>query len=160
MFKGVLAFAIFSAVLCAQSDTASLSGTVTDPSGLGVVGAEVTLRNTATFGRRVTVTDIQGLYHFSLLVPGQYDLTVMAKGFVEHHDTQFSLQVAQAGRLNVELVVGATVETIQVAMGVSILNTDTAAQGTVIGHEKIASLPLNGRQFLQLALLVPGANPG
>src|ERR1700687_5034826 len=136
MFKGVLAFVIFSGALWAQSDTASLSGTVTDPSGAGVVDAEVTLRNIATFSRRVTLTDIQGLYHCSALVPGQYELTVMAKGFAKHQDTQFSLLVAQAGRLDVELRAGSITETIVVETNISMLNADSVSQGTVIGHEK------------------------
>src|ERR1700694_4027859 len=160
MYKGLLALVVFSAVLWAQSDTASLSGTITDPSGSGVVGAEITLRNISTGSRRVGLTDIQGSYHFSLLVPGQYEITANAKGFVEHHDTELSLQVAQAARLDVQLRVGSTTERVEVVMGVSPLNTENVSQGTVIGTEKIESLPLNGRQFLQLALLVPGANPG
>jgi hypothetical protein len=100
------------------------------------------------------------LYHFSALVPGQYELTIVAKGFATHHDADFSLQVAQTGRLDIDLRVGASTDRIEVATNISMLNTDNVAEGTVIGHEKIASLPLNGRQFLQLALLVPGANPG
>jgi hypothetical protein len=160
MYKGLLAFVVFSAVLWAQSDTASLSGTITDPSGSGVVGAEITLRNISTGSRRISLTDIQGSYHFSLLVPGQYEITANAKGFVEHHDTELSLQVAQAARLDLQLRVGSTTERVEVVLGVSPLNTENVSQGTVIGNEKIESLPLNGRQFLQLALLVPGANPG
>ena len=77
-----------------------------------------------------------------------------------HKDSQISLQVAQSGRLDIQLQIGPTTEAIEVKTTVSPLNTDTVAQGTVISQEKIVSLPLNGRQFLQLALLVPGANPG
>src|SRR6185503_721036 len=62
--------------------------------------------------------------------------------------------------IDVEMQVGSTTESVQVQETVSALNTETVAQGTIISQEKLPSLPLNGRQFLQLVLLVPGANPG
>ena len=70
MLKGVCVLGLFSALLFGQSDTASLSGSVTDPSGAAVTGAKVSLRNLSTGSRRLTVSDVQGTYHFSLLVPG------------------------------------------------------------------------------------------
>src|SRR5215470_7935332 len=87
---------LFAGLLFAQSDTASLSGNVTDPSGASVVAAKVSLRNLSTASRRLTVTDIQGAYHFSLLVPGPYEITVDAAGFTPHKDDQIALQVAQS----------------------------------------------------------------
>src|SRR5439155_6751843 len=81
-------------------------------------------------------------------------------GFTQHKDDQIGLQVAQSGHLDIQLQIGQTAEAIEVKTAISPLTTDTVAQGTVISQEKIVSLPLNGRQFLQLALLVPGANPG
>jgi hypothetical protein len=160
MTKCCLLFVVCAAFLFAQSDTASLSGNVSDPSGASVVGAKVSLRNLSTGSRRLTVSDIQGAYHFSLLVPGPYEITVEAAGFSQHRDDQLALQVAQSGRLNIQLQVGSATESVEVKTTISPLNTDTVAQGTVVSQEKIVSLPLNGRQFLQLALLVPGANPG
>src|SRR5213594_1466297 len=103
MLKGVCGFALFSALMFGQSDTASLSGTVTDPSGAAVSGAKVSLRNLSTGSRRLTVTDVQGAYHFSLLVPGPYAITVEAQGFSQHSDDQLALQVAQAGHLDIRL---------------------------------------------------------
>src|SRR5262249_40637774 len=78
----------------------------------------------------------------------------------QYHSEQIVLNVAQAARLDVRMEVGSNTEIIEVRTPMLLLNAETAAQGTVIGEEKIASLPLNGRQFLQLALLVPGANAG
>src|ERR1041385_876785 len=160
MLKGLCVFALFSALMFGQSDTASLSGTVTDPSGAAVSGAKVSLRNLSTGSRRLTVSDVQGAYHFSLLVPGPYEIVIDSSGFTQHKDDQIALQVAQSGHLDIQLQIGQTAETIEVKTAISPLTTDTVAQGTVISQEKIVSLPLNGRQFLQLALLVPGANPG
>ena len=133
---------------------------VTDPSGAAVTGAKVSLRNLSTGSRRLTVSDVQGTYHFSLLVPGPYEITVESSGFTQHKDDQVALQVAQTGHLDIQLQIGQTSRSHRSQDHVSPLNTDTVAQGTVISQEKIVSLPLNGRQFLQLALLVPGANPG
>ncbi len=143
-----------------QSDTASLSGAVTDPGAAVIPNAKVVLRNVATQSQRNAVTDIEGLYHFSLLVPGTYDITVDAAGMKQYHNPNLTLSVAQAGRLDVALEVGNNKEVVEVAIPALLLNAETASQGTVIDQEKIKSLPLNGRQFLQLALLVPGANGG
>jgi Carboxypeptidase regulatory-like domain/TonB dependent receptor-like, beta-barrel len=144
----------------AQSDTTSLSGAVTDPGAAAVVGAKVTLSNIATRSQRTVLSDIQGLYHFSLLIPGTYEISAEAPGMKRYHAQDLALKVAQPGRLDIRLEVGDTMEIVDVSTPVLLLNADTAAQGTVIREEKIKSLPLNGRQFLQLALLVPGANGG
>src|SRR5262249_40380523 len=69
-------------------------------------------------------------------------------------------QVAQQSQLNIALQIGSTTESVQVEAAVSMLNTESVAQGTTVSQEKIVSLPLNGRQFIQLAMLVPGANGG
>jgi len=151
---------LLSSFLFGQSDTTSLTGTITDPSGASVASAKVSLRNLSTGSRRLTVSDVQGAYHFSLLVPGPYEITVDSSGFTQHKDDQIALQVAQSGHLDIQLQIGSSAEAIEVKTTISPLNADTVAQGTVISQEKIVSLPLNGRQFLQLALLVPGANPG
>ncbi len=146
--------------LCAQSDFTSLSGTVADPSPAAVRDARVTLRNLATGAVRETRSDESGFYQFTLLAPGTYEIAVEAPGFQLFRDTGVTLKVAQPARLDVELLLGHTSQSVTVTGTVSALVADTAAQGTVIGQEKIAALPLNGRQFLQLALLAPGANPG
>jgi hypothetical protein len=144
----------------AQSDTASLSGTVTDPGAAVIPGAKVTLRNMATRNQRTVLSDIQGVYHFSLLIPGAYEISVEAAGMKQYHAQDIALNVAQPGRVDVQMEVGNNMEVVEVRAPALLLNADTAAQGTVIREEKIVSLPLNGRQFLQLALLVPGANFG
>jgi hypothetical protein len=160
MMRSALLLLLLPILLLAQSDTASLTGQVTDPSGAAVVGAKITLQNHSTGSRRVAVSDILGAYRFSLLVPGPYEITVEAEGFMQYRDNQVVLQVAQTARLDVPLQIGRSTESVEVQTTVSMLNTETVAQGTVVGEEKISSLPLNGRQFMQLTLLVPGANSG
>jgi len=158
--KKLLVLALTSFAAFAQSDTASLSGAITDPGAAAVPGAKITLRNLATQSRRMVISDIQGLYHFSLLIPGVYDISIDATGLKQYHNPDLTLNVAQSARLDVQLELGSNTEVVTVTTQVVLLNAETAAQGTVIGEEKIKSLPLNGRQFLQLALLVPGANFG
>src|SRR4051794_20616076 len=158
--KRLLLLACFSAVTYAQSDTASLSGAITDAQAAAVAGGKITLRNLATRSQRTALTDIQGLYRFSLLIPGTYEITIDSPGMKQYHNQELVLNVAQAGRLDVRLDIGSNTEIVEVRTPQLLLNKETAAQGTVIGEEKIVSLPLNGRQFLQLTLLVPGANSG
>jgi len=158
--KKLLLAVLLCAVAHSQSDTASLSGAVTDASATAIPAAKITLLNVATRGQRSAVTDIQGLYRFSLLIPGVYEITIDAPGMKQYHNADVALNVAQTARLDVHLEVGSNVEVVEVRTPALLLNAETAAQGTVIDQEKIVSLPLNGRQFLQLALLVPGANSG
>ncbi len=148
------------AAIQGQSDTAVLFGVVTDPSQASIPNARVVARDVATGATRELVTDTKGLYYFTLLPPGSYEVEVTANGFKTYVNNSVKVRVADVARLNIPLEVGATNEHVQVAAEVSVLNTENAAQGAVISQEKIPSLPLNGRQFLQLVLLAPGTNPG
>jgi hypothetical protein len=144
----------------AQSDSSSISGEVTDAGGGAVAGAKVTLRNSATGAQRTSRTDAGGRYQMTLLPPGLYQATAEAPGFRTFIDDGVRLQVALPALLNMRLEVGQVTESVQVTGTASLLNTESASQGTVITEEKIVFLPLNGRQFIQLALLVPGSNGG
>src|SRR5215468_3083828 len=158
--KKILPLLFLAGYAYAQSDTASLSGSVTDPGGAVIPGAKVTLRNMATRSQRTVLSDIQGIYHFNLLIPGSYEISAEAPGMKQFHAQDIALNVAQPGRADIHMEIGNTMEVVEVSAPVLLLNADTAAQGTVIKEDKIVSLPLNGRQFLQLALLVPGADGG
>jgi hypothetical protein len=151
---------LWAALLRAQTDTSSLAGQVTDPANATVSSASIHLRNLATGAVRVTTSNVEGRYQFSLLAPGEYELTAEAPGFKKFVDSAVHIQVALAAQLNVALQLGSTTESVQVEGSISMLNTESVTQGTVISQEKIASLPLNGRQFIQLALLVPGTTGG
>ena len=152
--------AVVSGITFAQSDSAVLFGLVTDPSGSSIRSAKLHLKNSGTGAVHEYITDDRGLFYFTLLPPGAYHVTVEAPGFKQFQDTNIHVQVAQVGRLDIQLEIGSTKETMSVSEATSTLNSETVSQGTVVGSEKIPALPLNGRQFIQLALLVPGANPG
>lgn len=151
---------LFLTPLAAQTDAGSISGTVTDPSGGAISGATLTLENTDTAAVRRTESQSNGYYKFNLVPPGRYTLRIEAPGFNPFFDQQVKVSVATEVLLKASITVGSTAERIEVNGSASLLNTESAATGTVISEEKIVSLPLNGRQFIQLALLVPGANAG
>lgn len=157
VFSCLLAFAI---CLLAQSDTASLAGIARDATGSPVPEAAVSLTNNGTGLSRSQVTDAAGRFLFALMPPGEYTLTVEAPGFRAFRDEGVRLRVALPAQVTVDLAVGDITESVQVTSSVTPLVTDSVAQGTVISEETVRALPLNGRQFIALALLVPGANPG
>ncbi len=151
---------LFTPSAWAQTDTAVLQGRVKDPAGLATANAEITLTAQATGAVRSTRSNEGGAYRFDLVPPGDYSMHVAAPGFRAFDATGLHLQVALSSSFDVTLAVGAVTDAIQVTADVSNLETATAAQGTVISAEKVKALPLNGRQFLQLALLSPGTNSG
>jgi hypothetical protein len=151
---------LFAALLSAQTDTAALFGLVRDSSGGSIESSMVRLLNHATGAVREQSTDAKGFFLFEVLPPGEYEITVEAAGFKHFRDSKVRVQVAQIERLNVQLEIGSASEFIEVQDTVSPLNSETVSQGAIIGEQKIVQLPLNGRQFIQLALLVPGASAG
>jgi hypothetical protein len=137
-----------------------LEGRITNPQGGAVAGAEIHLKNQATGAERTVQSDASGAYHFTLIQPGRYDVEVAATGFQTFHDVGVQVDVAAPASLGIQLPVGTVSEQVEVVGVVSLLNTESAALGTVIGEEKILSLPLNGRQFIDLALLSPNVTIG
>ncbi len=133
---------------------------MTDPQGGAVAGAQLRLTNQSTGAERKTNSSDGGSYSFTLIPPGKYTVEAGAAGFRTYHDTGVQVDVAAPARLDIVFQVGAVTETVEVTSEVSLLNTESAAQGTVVGEEKIQSLPLNGRQFIDLALLSPNVTIG
>jgi hypothetical protein len=136
--------------------TASLSGTVTDPSGAVVPGAQVTVHSLATGLDRVVKTDSAGIYVVPSLVPGNYSVQVSATGFGPYKLEKMSLLVDQAATANVRLVVSSAGETVQVNSAAEQIESQTITVGQVIDNTAVQELPLNGRHFLDLTVLTPG----
>jgi hypothetical protein len=143
-----------------QSDTGVLFGVISDPAARTVMGARVKLHHKSTGAAREYITDERGVYFFTFLPPGNYSVEFQADGFKQYQDTDVTVRVAQVTRLDVEMAIGSVKEVLDVTGASRVLNAESVSQGTIVGQEKITALPLNGRQFIQLALLVPGANPG
>jgi hypothetical protein len=143
--------------LWAQAPTGQITGTVTDPSGAVVAGANVALTNTATNTRRETAANQNGIFTLAALPPGVYNLEVDAKGFPKQVREGIELQVGQVALIDFTLQLGNVAETVEVAGGAPVLQAETAELGTVIENRRIVELPLNGRNYLQLVSLTPGA---
>jgi len=143
----------------AQADKASIVGTVTDPTGAVMAGATVRATALATNQERTTASNDAGNYEFPFLPAGDYKLRVESSGFQAVDVKAFTIQVGQAARIDVSLKPGQVSERVEVSASSLGLQTESASVGTVIDNTKIIQLPLNGRSFIQLALLTPGVNP-
>ena len=160
--KAALCAAIaFSLLPCnAQQTTATLLGTITDTSGASVSGVVVKATNLATSFAREGISDASGAYSIRSLPAGAYRVTASRPGFQMQRIDNIVLQVEQSARVDIGLQVGNVSETVNVSASGAVLQTENATVGTVIDSAKIVDLPLNGRNFIQLAQLIPGVNPG
>lgn len=155
---------IFSAspiVFSQQAANATLTGTITDPHGAVVSGVSVTATQKATGVKRETVSNDDGLYVLSNLAPGDYELRIEARGFTTKvSKTLVSLKVGETVTLNVPLEVGVSESVVVdlVPQRQLIDNSNSLIDG-IIESREVESLPLNGRNFLELALLIPGNAP-
>ena len=143
-----------------QAGTATLTGTVSDPTGAAVQGAKVVAREAVTGFARETLANQTGNYNLPGLRPGSYDVTVEVAGFRRHTTREFRVEVDQMARLDIRLELGQITEQVEVTGTQQLLHTESATLGAVIDRKKIFELPLNGQSFVQLALLVPGVNTG
>jgi hypothetical protein len=140
----------------AQVAGATLSGTVTDPSGSAIVGAQVSILNRATGVERAVVTDSTGFYSVPNLLPGQYDVTVGASGFSSTKQSDIELTVGAQQVLNVPLRIGEATQTLQVeGLAAQVQLGSSVVSGEVEGTT-VRELPLNGRDWASLATLEPG----
>jgi hypothetical protein len=153
----------FAVVLCfitsaafPQTELATLTGSVIDPSGAVLKDATVTVTNEATNVSASTVSNETGRYTIPSLRPGTYSITATLAGFKKYVQNGVTLQVNQTARLDIPLTIGQVSEQVTVSAEASLLETETSSRGAVIDQRKIVELPLNGRDYNQLALLSPG----
>ena len=142
----------------AQSVRGSVGGTVADASQKPLTGATITLIDDATNKARTAESDARGDFLVTGVAPGSYQLTVEKAGY-RKYVLPLTLALNQELRADVPLLAGNRTEAIVVTATRSMLKTDSAALGTVIENRSITGLPLDGRNFYELALLVPGAAP-
>jgi hypothetical protein len=153
----LIVFALVPRIADAQGSTATLTGLVRDAQNLPVPGATVTVTGTESDFSRASATTGEGVFDFPGLLPGDYRVTVDLTGF-EKQQLQVRLEVNQRVRMDVVLRTGGLSQQVEVVQTVPLLHTSDAGVGEVIDQRQVAELPLNGRQFLELALLVPGAH--
>jgi hypothetical protein len=152
----VVLFATTAVAAFGQS-SASLSGTVSDPTGAVVPGAHVTVHSLATGADRAVDTDGAGLYAVPALQPGDYSVKVTATGFSTDNVPKVTLNVDSKVSLNLKLAVASAGVTVQVeGQAANQIQTSTITVGQVIDNRQVQELPLNGRHFLDLTVLTPG----
>ncbi len=140
----------------AQFENASVLGTVRDSSGAAVVQGTVTLRNRNTGVTTTTATNGSGEYEFPDVKIGQYELKAEAPGFSTTTTNPFQVQVGARQRVDLRLAVSGAEQSVTVTAAAALLETDSSDRGQVIGTGPVVNLPLNGRAYADLALLVPG----
>ena len=156
MLCGILSLAM----LYGQSEMASVTGVITDSAAAVMPGVSVTIRNIDTNEPRTISTNAEGYYTITNLPPGSYELTAERAGFRKYQQTKIVLEVGQTLRMDIKLELGSVSETVSVQASVAALNTENGSiKGDVIVHEEIQDLPMNGRDFTELSLLVPGVVP-
>ncbi|HEX6908264.1 MAG TPA: TonB-dependent receptor, partial [Terriglobales bacterium] len=155
----LLATLSLAAGLWAQKDTGTIAGTVTDPSGAVVAGAKVVVKDVDRGGVFTAQTSQSGEYVASPLMVGHYTVTVEHSGFKRAISQPVSLDVQQRAVVNIKLQLGQASESVEVTGAAPLLETQTSELGQVVNARQASNLPLNGRNFAQLALLTAGTAP-
>jgi Carboxypeptidase regulatory-like domain/TonB dependent receptor-like, beta-barrel len=158
-FLLVLLFAFTSAAFC-QLTTADILGTVTDPTGAVVPNAKITLTNLGTNETRTGQSNSSGEYTFTLLPVGHYSVTVITGGFQKSITNDIGVEAGDRARNDVHLVPGSESTVVEVTASTPVLQADSATVSTTVTAKAVQDLPLNGRNYVQLVALTPGANPG
>ncbi len=143
-------------LLFGQFESGTVLGTVHDPSGATIGGASVTLENTKTGVTLQSKTDSNGDYEFVNVRLGAYRVRVEAPGFETSTTDSFDLAINARQRVDLALQVGKTSENVTVTGAAELLETENSTRGQVINPKQIVDLPLNGRSYADLTLLVPG----
>jgi hypothetical protein len=158
--KGLFALGLLAISSTAQVPTAVLTGVVKDSSGAVVPNCKVVAINQGTSLSRAAVTDQSGTYRIAPLNPGVYRVEAEARGFKKATMTDVVLEVGSQVRADVELQVGEVSQAIEVASRAALVNTENNQIGGVINQSRVVSLPLNGRNFMELTTLTAGMGEG
>ncbi len=141
----------------AQFESASVLGYAKDSTGAAIANSKVTLTNTATGIAQTTTTDSEGRFEFPSVLIGKYQVKAEATGFERTQTPPFTVTTNARQRVDLALKAGSVSETVTVSSAPTELETETSSRGQVIGQREVENLPLNGRSYADLVLLVPGA---
>ncbi|HZW93743.1 MAG TPA: carboxypeptidase regulatory-like domain-containing protein [Candidatus Eremiobacteraceae bacterium] len=155
----VLAFVLLALALASASITGSISGVVTDKSGAVISGASVAATDTLTGVQTTQKTDAKGFYNLPTLAVGTYNLEITQVGFKTYRQTGLVIDANSALRVDASLAVGSINEKIEVSTEAAQVETQSTQMGEVIEGTKMTSVPLNGRNFIDLLALQPGVSP-
>jgi hypothetical protein len=140
----------------AQGTNGTITGRVVDQQGAAVPGVTVTAKSASTGFTRSEVSDAEGVYRLSALPVGVYDVTAELQGFTTVSKKGVEVNVAQTAAIDFPLKVAQLAETVNVTGATPLIETTSSAVGTVVDVKRIENMPLNGRQFANLAATVPG----
>src|SRR5437588_2909885 len=166
MFRFLLAVAVVITLFCGsiagQTATGIVQGRVTDATGAAVPGAKVEVENQQTGVHQSLVSNNEGFFYQSFLIPGEYRVSVEKPGFQKYITNNIRVDVGQTVDVAVPLRVGEVANEVEVTASVAQLATSSSTVSTVINSKAILDLPLNGRNPLSLAILTPGVigSPG
>lgn len=152
-----IAVGLLVSVTALGQSTATVQGTITDSKGAVVPSATVVIRNKATSIERTAQTDSDGHYQLAALPVGTYTIEVRATGFKTQLADQVQIEVAQTVVQNFQMDVGAISEQVLITSDVPVIESSTTSVGTVINQRTVQEIPLNGRHFVDLGLLIPGS---
>jgi hypothetical protein len=155
-FSSVLILGVTLLSCFAQTFSASVAGTITDPSGSAVVGAKVHLRNMGTNDTRDARSNSTGAYKFDNLLPGTYEISAEASGFKKHVQSNMILRASTAATVNVALVVGSSEQSVQVTAEAVLLDTESATNLVTMDSHLIQSLPNSYRNPLNFVFALAG----
>ncbi|RPJ61587.1 MAG: carboxypeptidase regulatory-like domain-containing protein [Acidobacteria bacterium] len=163
-FLNSLFLSVFAVAVCAlltssawgQEVSAGITGTVTDPSGAAVPGANVTVRDINRGTEWPTLTNDQGIYAFPRIPTGTYELKVEMAGFKTVTRPGIHLELNQRARVDIKMEIGDLSQTVEVAGAQPMLNTETTTVGSVISSNAVVNTPLVTRNYIALTLLAPG----
>jgi carboxypeptidase family protein/TonB-dependent receptor-like protein len=153
---GLITAIILSTAPAGAQSTATVQGTVLDSQSAAVPGATVVVRNTETGVERTLATDASGRFVAASLPPGPYRVQISLQGF-QTQTRDVTLQVSQIRELEIQLGVAAVAEQVSVTAEAPVIDTATVSVGTVVNQRTVQEIPLNGRHFVDLGVLVPGS---
>src|SRR5258705_8729401 len=151
---------LLSSAAHAQLTTADILGTVTDVTGAVVPNATIVLTNLGTNDQRTATSNGSGDYNFTLLPVGHYSISVKAGGFQASITKDLSVEAGDRARNDVHLQVGTESAVVEVTAQTPLLQADSPTVSSTVTAKAVQDLPLNGRNFVQLVQIVPGANEG
>src|SRR5207247_10718735 len=145
-----------ASTLLGQTTNATLRGSITDQSGAVLPGVTITAKNQSTAVERTTLSDETGNYQLAALPVGVYQIEVRLQGMKPQIVSGLTLEVGQIAIRNFKLEVGGLTEEVTVAGDAPVIETTTITVGQVINQRTVQEIPLNGRHFLDLGMLIPG----
>src|SRR5438477_11402738 len=146
----------FTSAVMGQTETATVSGLVTDRTAAAVGGAEVRLQSVERGTVTTTTTNNAGIYVFPSVQPGQYQISIQKQGFKQVDLLGLIVNVQDHIEQNFHLEIGSVAESVTVKAGMPLVNTTDAAVSTVVDRQFVENIPLNGRSFQSLITLTPG----